>query len=235
MRKKFSFLMVVVSLIAIDASVTHASQEEEHGTFAAPKVAYAKVLGDDGLTVRRSVFSYRNGADEVVGTTTSVHFTLDSPAKRVWPTFQNFNLWQKQKGVSFSGPFGDKEGEMEYLMYQEGHRETVTIDNAMAFNVQQIVPEHVIVLHSPLFERVGADGKRLGSRHEGKNVFMLTEVNGKTTVTAVMEHSYHYYGPDAKRNAQAGLKQALKTAKNRKKDIWEGFVPRIRKQVEDNK
>ncbi|MFK8021575.1 MAG: hypothetical protein AB8B86_17570 [Pseudomonadales bacterium] len=232
MKIKFSFLIILISVIAISVPVTHAGQDEDQGTFAAPKVAYVGVLGDDGLTVRRSVFSYNNGADEVVGTTTSVHFTLDRPAKVVWPIFQNFNLWQTQEGVSFTGAFGDKEGELEYLIYHVGNREKVSIDNSMAFIVQQLVPEHVIVLHSPLWERVGADGKRLGNRHEGKNVFMLSEVNGKTTVTAVMEHAYHYYGADAKSNAEAGLKQRLKIAQNRKRDIWEGFVPRLRQLVE---
>lgn len=230
-------LLIVTALLALNPVAVQAEQELKpmQGTFASPEVAHVAVLGNDGLTTRRTVFSYTNGTNEVVGTTTSVYFVLDSPVKEVWPTFQNFNLWQRQKGVSFTGPFGDREGEIEYLMYQLDNRENVTIDKSMVFVVEQIVPEHLIVIHSPLWESLGADGKPSGRRHEGKNTFMLTEVDGKTVVTAVMEHAYHYYGEDSKSKSALFLKQKIKQNKARKRDIWEGFVPRLRAIVEDNK
>lgn len=236
MRKQFNRTFALIVCLFIAAPTALAGKPlEKSGTFAAPKIAHVGVLGDNGLNVRRTVFSYRNAGEDVVGTTTNVHFTLDLPVKDVWPTFQNFNLWQTVGGVSFSGPFGDKVGEMEYLIYQVGGRENVTIDNAMVFVVEQIVPEHLIVIHSPLFERVDANGKRSGSRHEGKNTFMLTEVDGKTIVTAVMEHAYHYYGKNAKANAAAGLAKTIEKAKARKKDIWEGFVPKLKEVLAEKK
>lgn len=204
----------------------------KQGTFAAPKIEHVGVLGDDGLTVRRTVFSYHDGDEEVVGTTTSVHFILEYPVATVWPFFQDFNLWQSGPGFSFSGEFGDKEGELEFLIYHQGQRDRATIDGTMAFVVQQLIPEHAIVLHSPAWESVDSKGNRLGSRHEGKNVFMLAEVDGNTVVTATMEHAYHYYGAEAKRTAAVGLKQRIKVAKARKKDVWESFVPALKAHLD---
>lgn len=221
-------------ILASTALTCPAQAHAQEGTFAEPKIEHVGVLGGDGLTVRRTVFTYHNGDEEVVGTTTSVHFLLEYPVATVWPIFQDFNLWQSQPGLSFTGGFGDKEGELEFLIYHRGQRDKAKIDGTMAFVVQQLIPEHAIVLHSPLWESVDSEGKRLGSRHEGKNVFVLAEVDGDTVVTATMEHAYHYYGADAKRNAAAGLKQKIKVAKNRKKDIWESFVPGLKEQLGDS-
>lgn len=233
---KFKSLILAACLV-ITPVVALAGQDTklEQGTFSSPKIAHVAVLGDDGLTTRRTVFSYSKGTEEVVGTTTSVHFTINASAKEVWPTFQNFNLWQSQEGVSFTGPFGDREGELEYLMYQVGDRGKVTIDRSMVFIVEQIVPEHLIVIHSPLWESVDADGKPTGSRHEGKNTFMLSEVDSETIVTAVMEHAYHHYGPEAKEKSTLFLEKKIKQNKTRKRDIWEGFAPKIKALVEKKK
>lgn len=233
--KNVSCAVWAVSVLLAVAALTGSAAAEAEGTFAEPTIEHVGVLGDDGLTVRRTVFTYHRGDEEVVGTTTSVHFSLDHAVKTVWPIFQDFNLWQSEPGLSFSGAFGDREGELEFLIYHKGQRDKATIDGTMAFVVQQLIPEHAIVLHSPLWESVDSKGNRLSSRHEGKNVFMLAEVDGRTVVTATMEHAYHYYGDDAKRNAAAGLKQRIKVAKGRKKDIWETFVPTLRKKLEGSK
>ena len=230
MKTKHALFLMLVGVLAI--VVFEASAEE--GTFAEPRVSDVAVYGDDAVTVRRIVFSYQNGMEEVVGTKTGVHFTLNRPVKDVWPVFQNFNLWQNHQGYFFSGAFGDREGDLEFLM---GPREKASIDNTQAFTVQQIIPEQVIVLHAPPWELVNADGVRVGNRHEGKHVFMLNEVNGKTVVTAAMEHSYHYYGPEAKTKAEIGLVEKIKISqerqKNGKKDIWEtAFVPKLKELLE---
>jgi hypothetical protein len=230
MKQSFTFIQVLVSTLIIN--LAHAQAE---GTFAAPKISDISVYGNKDTIIRRVVFSYVSDAEKTVGTKTSVYFTLNSPVKEVWPIFQNFNLWQNHKGYFYSGAFGDRENELEYLML--GPRENASIDNTQAFTVKQVIPEQLIVLHAPAWEQADAKGKLVGSRHEGKHAFMLTEVNGKTVITAAMEHSFHYAGPNAKKRAKAGLMQKIKTAQERKKkgskDIWEtAFIPKLKELLE---
>jgi hypothetical protein len=68
---------------------------------------------------------------------------------------------------------------------------------------------------------------------------MLTELDGKTLVTAAMEHSYFYYGETMKEDAAKAIKTHVEKVEARvaegKKDVWEfGFVPKLRELVEEN-
>jgi hypothetical protein len=218
-------------LISLRSGFLHA----EEGTFAKPKVSDISVYGNEREAIRRVVFSYRNGTEDVVGTKTSVHFTIDRPAKEVWPIFQDFNQWQSQIGYFMTGALGDREGDIEFLTGPK--RENATIDQSQALKVAYIIPEQAIVLHSPPWEKVDKNGHRVGNRHEGKNVFMLTEVKGRTVVTAAMEHTFHYYGPNSRSNASKGLAQKVQAAQEKKKkgskDLWEkSFIPKLKELVE---
>lgn len=225
----------LISIVVFLGLNLGASVEAQEGTFARPKIGDIAVYGDENTTIRRVVFSYASGAEQVVGTKTSVYFKVARPVKDVWPVFQDFNLWQNDAGYFVTGPFGDNEGELEFLF--SGPRGEVSIDNTQPQIVQQLVPEAHIVLHSPPREGIDAEGGRLGYRHEGKSVFMLTEVNGATVVTASMEHLFRYYGAEAKGNANKAYLQKIEVSQDRKrkgmKDIWEtGFIPELRELLE---
>ena len=141
----------------------------------------------------------------------------------------------ERRGLFCHRAFGDHEGELEFLF--SGPRGEVSVDNTQPQLVQQLVPEAHIVLHSPPREGIDAEGSRLEYRHEGKSVFMLTEVNGTTVVTASMEHLFHYYGAEAKSNANKAYLQKIELSHDRKrkgmKDIWEtAFIPQLRERLE---
>ena len=218
--------------------VLFAPVEARQGTFARPTVGDVAVYGDENTTIRRVVFSYASGSEQVVGTKTSVQFEVARPVRAVWPVFQDFNLWQNDAGYFVTGPFGDKEGELEFLF--GGVRGDASIDNAQPQLVQQLVPESHIVLHSPPREGIDAEGRPLGYRHEGKSVFVLTEVDEATVVTASMEHLFRFDGPEGKSKARKVYLQKVQDSKDRKrkgkKDIWEtNFIPQLRKLLESVK
>lgn len=229
-------MKLLVSL-AVSLAFHVAVLRAEEGTFSAPAISEISLRQSDGATIRRVVYSYSDGAAEVVGTKTSVLFTLNRPVKDVWPVFRDFNKWQNAAGLFYSGEFGDQEGKLEFMMRQ---RDKPSIDTTQAFIVEHIIPQSAIVLYSPLWEATDEHGRKLGSRHEGKNVFMLTEVDGTTIVTAAMEHAYHYHGPEARRRAEEALSQRVKTAQDAKKsgakDIWESdFIPALRALLDRSK
>jgi hypothetical protein len=208
------------------------------GSFSKPKISDVSYFGGNEETIKRVVFSYPNGSEFVVGTKTSVHFVVDKPASKVWPIFQNFNAWQSQTGYFFTGELGDREGELEFIVGAD--RQDATIDTTQAMKVDYVIPEQALVLHTIPWEAKDKNGNLTGFRHEGKNVFMLSESKGKTVITAAMEHLYHHHGENAKKKAKAFLAQKVKVAKGKKennsKDIWEkSFIPVLKKLLQEQR
>jgi hypothetical protein len=123
-------------------------------------------------------------------------------------------------------------------------RKGALIDQVQGFVVQQVIPEHLIVVLAPTWAsaegQVPAAGFTVpsGAKHVGQHTFMLTEVGGKTVVTALMQHAYHY-GPAAREKWRAALAKRVQDARDRKaantKDKWEtAFEPKLRELVEGN-
>lgn len=220
-------LMLMVSLFSLQASA-------KSGTRAKPEMHNVFVHGNDRIPLRREVISYLEDGNIVVGTILSLHFTLNKPAKEVWPIFQNFNLWQNQSGYYYSGDFGDSEGGLGYLMFSS--RPGASFDRSQAFIYQQVIPEHSITAYAPAFESVDEKGVLRGYKHIGKHSLMLTDIKGKTVVTAVFQHN-NIFGPDNHDKAKAYLASTVKAEqeKERKniKDKWEtSFEPKLRALVE---
>lgn len=219
----------------------------ESGTIRRPKVHDIHIHGSDRILLRREIYTYTEGDTKVVGTNMSVKFSLNRSRKETWPIFQNFNAWQNETGYYYTRAFGEtREGDIEFLRMTP-NRHDATIDATQAFVIQVLVPEHLIVLFAPAFgHSAGGDAKAGGPiamsssaggfRHVGKHCFMLTEVDGKTLVTAQMQHSYHY-PPEFHAQADAYLEERVKGAlalkQNNTKDKWEtGFEPKLRSLVE---
>src|SRR4051794_30240256 len=85
------------------------------GTVQAPTYydGPADVTGDVHLRIR--YFTYQTEAGMVAGRNTNEMFTIERPAKDVWPYLKDFNLWQNAYGFAYSGIVGDLEGGNFYI------------------------------------------------------------------------------------------------------------------------
>jgi hypothetical protein len=114
----------------------------------------------------------------VAGKTFSVMFTVDQPARHVWPQLKDFNAWQNPYGHYYSGVVGDLEGQTFLLSSKPNEA------GPFPYRVVRVIPEHLIVLIQPLPE----DASKAGMSPDC-HVFMLNEHDGKTVVTVLMEHA----------------------------------------------
>lgn len=139
------------------------------------------INGDERIHSR--YYTYRRGERLIAGVATSVMFTLDRPAKDVWPVLKDFNLWNRGHH-HYSGVVGDLEGRTFRLSDQPDE------PGPHYFEVVKVIPEYLIIINQP----VPADGSTaglpgLGGVSPGFHVFMLNEHEGKTTVTVYMDHA----------------------------------------------
>jgi hypothetical protein len=128
----------------------------------------------------RRHFAYKTNAGLMTGSATSVMFTVDRPAKDVWPYFKDFNLWQNSYHHYYSGVLGDLEGKTFRLTLGGGLDDPRGTSNE--YKVLRVIPQYLIVL-----SQVVPDDSR-GDRMGGFMVFMLNEHEGKTVVTIMMQH-----------------------------------------------
>jgi hypothetical protein len=130
------------------------------------------------IHLHQRYFTYRTDAGLVAGKTFNVMFTVERPAKVVWPYFKDFNLWQNAYGHYYSGVLGDLEGQTFRLGSKPNEQ------GPHQYRVMRVIPEHTIVLFQP----VPQDGSS-GGISPGFHAFLLNEHNGKTLVTGLMEHA----------------------------------------------
>jgi len=149
---------------------------ESVGTALQPVCHAVFVQGNDEFFYNRDIFSYESGGEKTVGYNANIQFTVASPARRVWPIFKDFNLWQNDFGHYYSGAFGDKEGEMVHITDKNrGPPQGFYI-------VEHSIPEHLLVLAQPVCETDGI-------KHIGTHAFILTDRGHKTVVTGLMQHA----------------------------------------------
>jgi hypothetical protein len=168
---------------------TEARREETaKGTIQSPRYeespAFSEPNVDDDVCLRGRIFTYGTEAGLVAGSIASVMFTIDRPAKEVWPYFKNLNLWQKN--MHYSGVVGDLEGKI-YTTSEKPN----DVDSPYRRQVVRVIPEHVIVT-SALMPKDDAGWPALpgvGGVCPGFSVFMLSEQAGRTVVTIVMQHA----------------------------------------------
>jgi hypothetical protein len=157
--------------MATDAALTE-------GTELAPTFYEGPADVDGDVQMHQRYYTYRSPEGLVAGKTASVMFTVDRPARDVWPFLKDFNLWQNAYDHFYSGVAGDLEGQRMSLSLQAGPFK----GREMAYDVIRTIPEHLIVLSQPTPEEPGAVSP-------GFHVFMLNEHGGKTVVTVIMQHA----------------------------------------------
>jgi hypothetical protein len=147
------------------------------GTVRSPRwyESFADVNGDE--QVHSKLYAYVQEGDLFVGTTKSVMFTVDAPARDVWPVLKDSNLWQAEYGHHYSGVIGDLEGKS----FRLGDKPNP--EGPHQYHVLRVIPEHLMVVNQPGDWDGGPDP------WDGFHVFMLNEHDGKSTVTIIMQHA----------------------------------------------
>jgi len=148
------------------------------GTPQSPRYYEGTAEIRDDVHQRRRYFTYRTGDVLVAGYAGSVMFTIDRPARDVWPCLKDFNLWQSSHRHYYSGVVGDLEGKTFRLSSEPND------SGPHQYDVIRVIPEHLIVISQP----VPKDGAN-GGVSPGFHVFMLNEHGGKTIVTILLEHA----------------------------------------------
>lgn len=144
------------------------------------------VTGD--VRLRYRYFTYRVEAGLVAGVATTVRFTLDAPASRIWPIFKDFNLWQNQFDHYYSGVIGDLEGKTFSLSLKPN-------DTSMPhrYDVVRVIPEYLINNQMRVTEDYtdspspGFPGE--GGVIPGYSVYLLSDEDGITAMTCFLEHA----------------------------------------------
>jgi len=193
------------------------------GTVSAPRYseAFADAHGDERLHGR--YFTYKTDAGLVAGCAISVTFTIDRPAKDVWPYFKDFSLWQKDH--YYSGVVGDLEGKTFSLSDKPNDAELPHY-----YRVIRVIPEHLIVIHQPIPETDIPGMPGLGGISPGFGVFILNEYDGKTAITILMEHSsYASRTQDmSEEDALAPWREIMSDAQMKLRDL---FIPDLKQLV----
>ena len=185
------------------------------GTALAPAYYEGPVDRQDDVCLHQRYFSYQVDSGWVTGKTFNVMFTIDRPAREVWPHLKDFNPWQNTYGHYYSGVVGDLEGGTFLLGSKPGDPE------ATLYNVVRVIPEHLIVLMQPTVESESSD---VGL---DCHVFMLNEHDGKTVVTCLMEHASLYKGM-TEEEALHPWREVAPESQRKWRDI---FIPSLRNLV----
>jgi hypothetical protein len=134
------------------------------------------ILGD--VHLRQRFFTYRCSGGLIAGKTFNVMFTIERPARIVWPCFKDLNCWQNVYHHYYSGVIGDLEGKTFHLS------STPDGPALYRYKVERVIPEHLIVISQPVSDEVRAAGFSPDT-----HVFMLNEHGGRTVATILMQHA----------------------------------------------
>jgi uncharacterized protein YndB with AHSA1/START domain len=201
------------------------------GTLRSPHYFDGPVDSQGDEKLRTRLFAYHTDAGVVAGGVWSVIFTIDRPAKQIWPYFKDFNLWMNSYGYYWPGVMGDMYTREERDFEKGTFRITVKKPNetAQEFNHYQllsVIPEHLIVFYQPILE-----GDVHGGVSPGFNVFMLNEHDGKTIVTITMEHATRARDKSEEEAVEAWREIAQKVHR-----FWRDiFVPNLKKLAYEGK
>jgi hypothetical protein len=179
-------------------------RDSDDGTVHAPRYhdgAPADVGINGDVFLNTKFYTYRTATGLVAGATLSMMFTINRPAREVWPHFKDFNTWQK--GHFYNGVMGELEGRS----YEIGGKPNEEGQSAWRRRVLNVVPEHLIVTSAlgPVDGTAPPGLPGLGGISPGTSVFMLNEHAGKTIVTIVIAH-----GSYASRTPNMSIDEALK-------------------------
>ena len=147
-------------------------------------------------------FSFKENGFSVAGANLVIAVTIDSPVKDVWPYFKNFNTWGNKTGYYYwdasgkPGIHGDMKGKVVRLGPKEG--------GGLEYVVHTVIP-HRLIGKKEIPREVD------GVLYSGDHAFILTERNGKTMITMVMQHT--------NRASHKTEEELLKE--------WTPFIPRL--------
>jgi hypothetical protein len=192
---------------------------------------YVDINGGDRMQSR--FFTYRADVGVVAGKTMSVTFTVDRPARDVWPYLKDFNLWQNAAEYYYSGVVGDLEGHTFRLSSDPN-------DNGPhQYEVVRVIPEYLIVLYQPVPKANDIGGRWAigeGGVSGGFHAIGLEEVDGGTIISFRMQHASVMASAsqaDELTEEEAIAPWRTMSAATRKK--WRDiFIPSLRKLVYDN-
>jgi uncharacterized protein YndB with AHSA1/START domain len=204
--------------------------DSAEGTVQAPRYLEgpAEVVGDVHLRIR--YFTYRTDKGLVAGRNTSHLFTIDRPARDIWPIVSDFNLWHNPAGYFYSGVLRDLYSSEERDLGSGTFRITVKKPNEPDLEtddyvVLNVVPEHLIVLFQP----VPTDGSN-GGLSPGFHVITLNEHDGKTVVTFYTEHASRTRDK-TEEEALAPFRETADETLRRFRDV---FIPTLKRLVDES-
>jgi hypothetical protein len=169
------------------------SKRQQHpkaGTVQVPSFHEGPTHAQGDVQLQQRYFTYKTDAGIVAGCDMSVMFTIDRPARDVWPYLKDFNCWQNSYGYYYSGVVGDLYSSAACDLGKETYRISIHKPNEAPeqypyeYQVLRVIPERLIVAFQP----VPGDGST-GGVSPGFHVFMLNEQDGRTVVTVLMEHA----------------------------------------------
>lgn len=168
--------------------------------------------------------------DQVVGHLRhDMEWSMDCPARDVWPYFKDFNLWHED--LTYDGVIGDREGKsVDFTIKPDGPFKDFTpifaSDDEMQnfrkhLRICKIIPEHLII-----FDSVGLDKTH---KMDSYYVFSLRELDGGTRITIAM-----IYAPFVSaRKDEAQLVTWFQAVRTNVDDRWdELYIPKLRALVE---
>jgi hypothetical protein len=173
-----------------------------------------------------------------VGRNNTDVFTIDRPARDIWPFIKDFNLWEGSHFV-YSGVIGDLEGQTFFLSAREAPPDPSKgyFEQALSakrdptqplrrspyiYQVLKVVPEHLIVFHQP----VPIDGGN-GGISPGFHLIVLDEHEGRTTVTFYTSHMTRATG----KSEEEMLAPFRATTNDLISKFKDNFIPSLKKLV----
>jgi hypothetical protein len=171
------------------------------------------VVGD--VRIQQRFYREDTAAGRVVGKTLSVLFTVDAPAARVWLHLKDFNPWQNAYGHYYSGVIGDLEGRTFRIGASADD-----LDGPHQYQVVRVIPEHLIVVLQP---QTAAPGQSPDS-----HTVMLTEQDGASIVSIVMQHATLLDDPADEEETLASWQEVARESQRKWRDI---FIPTLKEQV----
>ena len=162
------------------------------GTVTEPRFYEGLDYSEEGFSFRIRHYTHMTDAGLVVGLAASLMFTLDAPSNEVWPYMKDFNSFEGQYGIHYTGVWGEMYTSEEHDLGQETFQyqgsyegpDGVVNWSSVPSRVIRVIPEHLLTL----FETIPEDGST-GGISPGFHTFILNGHDGKTVVTAIMEHA----------------------------------------------
>jgi hypothetical protein len=172
---------------------------------------------DGDVHIHQRFYTEDTEAGKVVGKTLSMVFTIDRPAKDVWPHLKDFNPWQNEYGHYYSGVIGDLEGQT----FRIGESPE-DLTGPHQYEVVRVIPEHVMVVLQP---QLAADGQSPDS-----HTVMLNEHDGKSIISIVMQHASLLDDPAKEEETVVYFQEMAAESQRKWRDI---FIPTLKQQVAD--